>query len=117
MNRCLVAASVVGLASCATTTPYKDVLSSWSGAPESELVRDWGRPTRSYEAGGRAFIVYERRLTLHLPGTSTGAMGASPAMDVEMSCTTTFELAGSKVVSWSYTGNDCGAKKSSPARA
>jgi hypothetical protein len=118
----LAIASVIVLASCATTADYKDVLGSWAGAPEAELVRDWGRPLQSYEAGGRKFIVYESRRTLHLPGTapiytSAGPAGGSPAMDVEMSCTTTFELANSKVISWSYKGNDCGERKSAPSRA
>ena len=121
LNRCFLTAGALVLASCTTTTPYKDVLGSWAGAPEAELVRAWGAPTRSHEAEGRKFIVYESRRTLHLPGTaavytSTGPMGGSPAMDVEMSCTTTFELAGSKVIAWSHAGNDCGAKTSSPSR-
>jgi len=121
-NTRLAIASAVVLASCATTTDYKNVLSSWAGAPEVELVRGWGRPMQSYEAGGRKFIVYESRRTVHLPGTapiytSAGPAGGSPAMDVEMSCTTTFELADAKVISWAYKGNDCGDKKSSPSRA
>ena len=122
VNRCLVVGSAIVLASCAATAGYENVLSSWAGAQEVELVRGWGQPVKSYEASGRKFIVYESRRSFHLPGTapfhtSTGTVSGSPAMDIEMFCSTTFELESSKVISWSYKGNDCNPKKWAPFRA
>jgi hypothetical protein len=114
---------VFALSGCATTAGYEKVLASWVGAQEVDLVRSWGPPVQAYEAGGRKFIVYSDRRNVYLAGTSpsyrtnvvgntayTTAVGGSPGMNVGMSCTTTFELEGSRVVSWSYKGNDCKAK-------
>jgi hypothetical protein len=118
VNRYLLIVSAAFLAACATTAEYESVLSPWSGAQEVELVRSWGYPDQSYEAGGRKFIVYESRRKLHLPGTPAilGGEGrsssvGSPAMDIELFCATTFELENSKVTAWSFKGNDCNAKK------
>lgn len=116
MNRCLLITIPVVVASCATAAGYEQVLSSWAGAQEVELVRSWGPPAQSYGVNGRKFIVYESRRNLQLLGTATsytntGAIGGGPAMDIAMSCTTTFGLDGSKVISWSSKGNDCNAKK------
>ena len=81
-------------------------------------MRGWGPPVQSYESGGRKFIVYESRRRILLPGTAgdAGAVGGSPAMNVDLSCTTTFELDGSKVASWSNKGNDCNTRKWTPRR-
>ena len=116
MNRypCIAMATV--LASCAATTDYQDALKSWVGAQEVELLRHWGQPVQSFEKGGRKSVVYVSRRSLQLPGTasantSAGAIAGSPAMSVELFCTTTFELENFKVVSASYKGNGCEAKK------
>jgi len=123
VHRCLLIVLANVLASCATTAGYEKLLSSWVGAQEIDLVRSWGPPIQSYETGGRKFIVYSSSRTVYLPGSApsyqttvigntayTNAVGGSPPMNIGKSCTTTFELDGSKVVSWSYKGNDCKAK-------
>lgn len=124
MHRYLLLAFATVLVSCATTAGYEKVLNSWTGAQEIDLVRSWGPPIQSYEAGGRKFIVYTSRRNVYMPGAApsyqttvigntayTNPVGGSPAMNIGMSCTTTFELDGSRVVSWSYKGNDCRAKE------
>lgn len=124
MQRFLLLFLVVFLASCATTAGYEKLLNSWIGAQEIDLVRSWGPPIQSYETGGHKFIVYASNRNVYVPGTApsyqttyignsayTNAVGGSPAMNINKSCTTTFELDGSKVVSWSYKGNDCKAKE------
>ena len=112
------------LTACATSAGYEKILNSWVGVQEVELVRNWGPPLQSYETGGRRFIVYSSRRNVYLPGTAptyqttvigntayTHAVGGSPGMNMDMSCTTIFELEGAQVVSWSYNGNDCKAKE------
>ena len=111
-------ATAIVVASCATTDEYDGVLRSWAGAQEIELLRSWGRPTQSYEANGHKFIVYESHRNLQVPGSlGTGSAGGGSARDVELACTTTFELDESKVFSWSYRGNDCNRKKATPVRS
>lgn len=124
MLRCFAIICLLALSACATTAGFEKVLNSWVGAQEIDLVRSWGPPVQAYEAGGRKFIVYSSRRNVYLPGTAptyqtnvigntayTTAVGGSPAMNIGMSCMTTFELEGSRVVSWSYKGNDCKAKE------
>lgn len=124
MFRYLAIFAVFALSGCATTAGYEKVLNSWVGAQEIDLVRSWGPPVQVYEAAGRKFTVYSAKRNVYLPGTSptyqtnvigntayTTAVGGSPAMNIGMSCMTTFELEGSRVVSWTYKGNDCKAKE------
>ncbi len=124
MNRRLSICITALLTACATTAGYEKVLNSWVGAQELDLVRSWGPPAQAYEAGGRKFIVYTSRRNVYMPGVAptyqttvvgntayTNPVGGSPAMNIGMSCATTFELDNSRIVSWSYKGNDCKAKE------
>lgn len=124
MIRSLTIMSVLALSACATAAGYEKVLKSWVGAQEIDLVRSWGAPAQVYEAGGRKFIAYSSRRNVYLPGIAptyqtnvvgntayTTAVGGSPATNIGMSCLTTFELDASRVVSWTYKGNDCTAKE------
>ena len=121
MNQFLVFISTIVLASCATTPGYESALSSWAGAQEVELIRVWGPPARTLEANNKKFMVYESRRKFHIPGTGAvyterGMSGGSPSMDIELICVTNFELESSRIVSWSWQGNDCKSKTSSPLR-
>lgn len=124
MYRYLLAVIATLLTACATTAGFEKVLNSWVGTQEIDLVRYWGPPVQAYEAGGRKFIVYASRRNVYMPGVAptyqptvidntayTNPVGGSPAMNIGVSCTTTFQLEGSRVVSWSHKGNDCKAKE------
>ena len=124
MKRCGLAFATVLLSACATTAGYEKLLNSWVGVQEVDLVRSWGPPMQAYEAGGRKFILYSSQRNVFIPGVAptyqtrvvgntayTSAVGGSPAMNVGMACVTTFELENSRVVSWSWKGNDCKAKE------
>ena len=110
------------LSGCATTQNYELVLSSWVGRDEIELIRGWGPPRQTYESAGSKFLVYFSSRNVFLPGTSptvtttlvgntayTNSIGGSPNMNVGMTCQTTFESVHSRIVSWSWKGNDCKA--------
>ena len=124
MNRILVTVLTLLLAGCATTAGYEKLLDSWVGAEEVDLVRSWGPPQRAYETGGRKFLAYSERRNVHYPGRPpayittvvgntaySNPIGGSPAMNVRSTCITTFELQGTKVVAWSWKGDDCKAKE------
>jgi hypothetical protein len=116
-----IAAVAAALSACAASPSYDAALQPWAGAQEAEVLRHWGPPERSYEQGGRTFLVYEFRHTVHIPATPqtlsrSGPVGGGPAMDVELRCTTTFELEQSKVVAWSYRGNGCSPRRAGPSR-
>lgn len=111
-------------AGCATTAGYEKVLNSWVGRQEIELVRAWGSPLRTYEAGGRKFIAFASKRNLFVAGSPpryqttiigntayTDVSGGTPDANIPLSCLTTFEINGSTIVSWHYKGNDCVAKE------
>ncbi|ARN22860.1 hypothetical protein [Piscinibacter gummiphilus] len=103
MLKPLTVATVLALSACAAPMTYDTTLASWAGAPEEELVREWGAPLRTTEADGRRSIAFEsRRIARERSRT-----GDREYVNVRLSCTTTFELENGRVVEWSHRGNDC----------
>lgn len=114
--------TVVFLVGCATTANYEAILNSWVGQREVDLVRKWGPPVQSYEAGESKFLVYSSQRNVYMPGVApsyqttyigntayTNRVGGSPAYNIGMVCVTTFELKNDRIVSWQWRGNDCKA--------
>lgn len=110
------------LVGCATTANYEKILNSWIGYTELELIRKWGPPQQSYEAGGIKFLVYSSSRNVHIPGATpsytttvigntvyTNQVGGTPDQNIGLNCQTTFEISGERVVSWRWQGNDCTA--------
>ncbi len=106
-----------------TTEGYRQIVDTWVGENELNLIRKWGAPTKTYVVDDRKFIVYHRSRTVHQEGFSptiyttiiddtlvTNSFGGSDSRDLAYSCITTFELFNKKIVSWKFSGNDCTAK-------
>ena len=86
------------------------VRGSWVGAPVAELVAAWGVPTRRMQGAAGELLVYQATRVVHMPGSVDAAgmkAGEIPAMDVPMSCETTFVASGGTVASWKAEGDDC----------
>ena len=120
MKKIVFSALFLLLAGCATEQNYKNMLNTWLGIDEIDLIRKWGPPANSYEVGSSKFIIYSSTGNMYLPGTSptyttniigntayTTSYGGTPAQNIQLSCETTFELQNGKVVNWSYKGNNC----------
>lgn len=89
-------------------------LSAYVGMSESDLVRGFGVPTRTFETGGRRFLAYDQGSVNIVPGPypwhpwwGWGYGGAFPPQVVQTFCETTFEVANGKVVGFSLRGNAC----------
>ena len=131
MRRVFALLFPLALAACAVNNgeERRAYLTSLVGAPETELVRQLGVPTRSYETTGRKFVAYdERRVDVVPAGPFFGGFGyghgyggyggfggfgsgfgyAFPPQVVERGCETTFEIDGGRVQSWALRGNACG---------
>ena len=117
-------AILFALAGCATTANYEKILQSWVGETELNLIRKWGPPRQSYEAGASKFLVYSSSRNVYLPGTApsytttvigntayTNPVGGTPGQNIGLSCQTTFEISGERIVSWRWQGNDCTARE------
>ena len=124
MLRLLIMPFLILVTGCASTAGYEKYLNAWVGSDENELVRKWGPPIQTREAGARRFISYSSQRNIQLPGmaqtihiTVVGntaiplVVPGSPSTTLSVSCQTTFELEGAKVVAWSHKGNDCLAKE------
>lgn len=115
---------VLALAACGNYgAERRAYLSSLIGAPEPELVRQLGVPSRSYETEGRKFVAYDERRVDLIPagpffggfgygyggfGGGYGGFGGFPPQIVERGCETTFEIGAGRVQSWALRGNACG---------
>lgn len=116
----LLALSSGLLLGCATTGRYERSLDGLIGLREAELIQQLGRPSRSYDAGGFHYLVYEQRDMAYVAGRANGyqavgngldtrhvAIGGTPETAIPVQCTTTFELQEAKVVAWAHKGNYC----------
>ena len=110
------------LMSCATTANYENILESWVGHPESELVSSWGIPDGSYETGEKKYLIYNYSKSSYIPGTKpsyrtniigntayTTSSGGSPGFMVNKRCKTTFTITNGTIVNWDWMGNACRA--------
>ena len=118
------------LGGCATPTPtptpttanYEKIIDSWLGASEIDLIRSWGPPQRSYEAGGTKFIAYIDSRNVQIDGIApsyqtsiigntayTEPVGGTSSLNLSFSCETTFEISNGRIVGWRYQGNNCKA--------
>lgn len=111
---------VFGLVGCATEAKYGQMLDTWLGSSESELISKWGVPSSVYEADGVKYLTYRYSATGYVPGTPatyqtnvigntiyTNKIGGTPGMAYQSSCDTTFTVKGGKIVYWSWQGNAC----------
>jgi hypothetical protein len=117
--RTLCLAALLALSACAQGPSRQQVLAGLIGAPETEVVRVMGIPTRTFETGGHKFLGYLERRADYIPagpffwggsGWYGGGFGyaAFPPQVIERACETTFDLVGNRVVTYSLRGNACG---------
>jgi hypothetical protein len=122
MKRLSIVLLTLILTACATTANYEKILNTWVGEDELNLVRKWGPPQQSYETSGHRFLVYTNDQNVFIPGQAptyqtnvigntayTSSYGGTPATNINYTCTTTFEVADGKILTWSYRGNNCTA--------
>lgn len=123
MKRLLfIVATVLLLAGCATEAKYGELLDTWMGATESQLVSQWGVPNSVYESGGVKYLTYRNSSTGYVPGTApsyqtnivgntiyTNRIGGTPGFVVNRWCDTTFTVRDGRIVHWSWNGNGCRA--------
>ncbi len=111
-------AALVLLLLLAACDPYalqrrEAALAAYVGMSESDLVRSFGVPTRTFETGGHRFLAYDEGSLDIVPplepwrpwGWGYGA--GFPAQVVQRFCETTFEVAAGKVIGFSLRGNAC----------
>lgn len=76
-------------------------LSGWIGFRETQLVNQWGPPTRVYEAAGKRYLIYSRS---HI--RSYTSVAGNPVVWTAY-CDTTMTSIGGVIEGWRFKGNDC----------
>ena len=119
----ILAIGVLILSGCATTKGYEQMLQTWVGSSESNLVAAWGIPDGVYQMNAyEKVITYQRGGTTYLPGSApsyqttyygntatTRPVGGSPGYVISQSCKTDFVVTNGIVSSWRWEGNSCRA--------
>ncbi len=127
MRKTLLLAATLAIAGCAYPSPqHVQALNALVGKSETDLIRTYGVPNRTYDSGGHKFLAYSRNRIETIPGEpgfgpwgfgygggygwggyGWGGYGGFPPEVVQRDCETTFELAAGIVKTWSLRGNAC----------
>lgn len=124
IRRVLLFAGLAALAGCAYPNPqHVAALNALVGKSETDLIRAYGVPNRTFATGGHTFLAYDRSRIETIPGTpgfggpwgpywggwgyGGWGWGGIPPEIVQRQCETTFELANDVVLRWSLRGNAC----------
>ena len=105
------------LSSCTTKQEHEDMLSSWYGSTEKQLVDSWGVPTSFYELDGKRYLTYSNSGQAMVGGTEPttisdgyGTEFTSPGMPpilVTYNCTIIMVVENGVIKEWRYKGNNC----------
>jgi hypothetical protein len=110
--------AVLALAACAdpaAVARHQARLNALIGASETDLVRQIGVPSRSFDSDGHRFLAYSTSQVDIWPASPLigfgrygyGYGGGFPPQVVQWRCDTTFELVDEHVVTWKQRGNNC----------
>ena len=124
-----IAIMVILLAGCGTiptTANYEEILKTFTGLTEDELVAQWGPPDSVYTTGATKYLTYQKRVSGYIPGmapsyqstvigntVTTQAIGGYPGYNFTRSCKTSFAITAGRITSWRYEGNGCKAREQS----
>lgn len=111
----LMIAGACFLAGCSTTRVMDGVMASWSGAPLTAVVAQWGYPHEQRPFNGNTLYIWHHEKSAYIPPTATAS--ATPAYakaqatggyNIEGSCTRILEVGpDERVRAWEWRGNNC----------
>lgn len=118
MKRLLLLFAALQLVACATEAGYREIVESWVGRKEADLVASvWGPPERIYEIpGGLRILTYSNTQSSApiVPSVMIGSSGTSISTAIgaggggeDRFCETNFTVEGGFVTDVSFNGNDC----------
>jgi hypothetical protein len=123
MRKILALAGLTLLAGCAYPNPrHVAELNGLVGKSETDLLRSYGVPSRTYDTRGSRFVSYQMTRIESVPGDfgpgfgyggfgygayGYGGFGGFGPEIIQRDCDTTFELKAGIVASWSLRGNAC----------
>lgn len=121
--RGLILIAVLLLGACQVRPDRRLYLNGLIGAPEADVVRSMGVPTRTIETEGRRFLAYDEVYSSTVVGGGVGFayggwagppwgarygyFGGFPTEIVPRLCETTIEIAGGRMAGYALRGNAC----------
>lgn len=119
---------LVFVSGCATTRGYEQMLDSWVGASDRDLIAMWGAPDSVYEFDATQKVVtYHHGGSIYNPGMepmyystrvgntiTTTPVGGVPPQITNYSCKTDFTITNGVVTKWRWEGNSCRAVPNKP---
>ncbi len=111
--------SMLALAACRTVKSYDDMLHSWLGQSEAQLVATWGAPVDMQTiAPGRQLFTYIKERVVSVPGEAPNytALGQDSAYNpygdslgetYDYYCKTLFTTQDDIIVGYSWQGDGC----------
>ncbi len=122
MKKILLVMICLGLAGCATTAGYQQVLDTWIGHDAADLTSSWGYPSSQMQApNGNKVYVYNRGNQFTTPMQTSINGQRTPwgyqatayttgGQTLTFRCNTFFEVdSGNKIIRWRWEGNACRA--------
>ena len=114
MNKFFSIFALFFIVSCTipTNEGYENMLNSWLGKSENELIASWGIPDGSYEKKIEGvnvkYLTYNATRNVYIPDANNMGTALSGSF-VSRSCKTIFAVDkdDSVIFSWKYEGNDC----------
>lgn len=79
-----------------TTEGYTQAMESWENGRESQLIKQWGIPTQTYEVEGKKYLLYKKENNFISNGNY-----------YHFYCDTTFTVENGIIIHWKYNGNNC----------
>ena len=114
MRRLALMVLVLTLGGCADRLAERQAqLARLVGHSEADLLQAMGVPNRTYETGGDKFLAYTESRIVFVPSYPAGPppwgyyAGAFPPQPLNLTCETTFMIAGGVVTSLTVRGNGC----------
>lgn len=107
----------LALVGCASQARYGEMMQSWVGKSEADLVLAWGPPHRTHQLNNRTYYSYgmNRLESYNGPGFMAGSsgqtfwglmLGGSTKIE-SRHCDSVFELERQTVTRVSFRGDDC----------
>lgn len=98
-------ALTLSLVGCATTEGYEQLLDTWYGSSEDNLIASWGVPRAVYETDGKKYMVFFEMSESYVSPNPFAPFGYMQ----KFHCETTFTFENGRVTGWRYKGNKCKA--------
>ena len=103
-----------------TEENYYNIVKTWLGSNEDDLISKWGVPEDVYKSGRKKYLTYINKRTIYIQGRSpryqtsvfgntayTNSYGGSKGYNLDKSCQTTFTVSKGVITNVAYKGNDC----------